>query len=417
MSNIFLNNVSLFFKKYLKNILTNIDKNIQLCYNRYRSQMRYEIGGTVKFDYDLKTSEERAAHIQKELDKLPRDQELNNRYLSMISDYILCIADKNQTKKEKKEEHPITTKNREVTINKRQVSFEEIVTHLENGEDGIYNLIINDKNQFLDPKDSISEKDIAEIPGIKELLDIIDNLWKQEAKATGKRRFSLRKQIIETYQQIYLLKASARNAPAKGKLPSQFQGFIQRSIPENIYLDENDMPKSDAALSLLNPSHVSFLLCYYSQLKQEAQEHINSDMHALLLDLENIVDDALREYPVYYDLLIWKIDGLKNNEIQELMRKIHGEEHTEQYYSSVWRKRIPNLIVEEAQRQYLIWYYTNKVYGKWKKCSKCGEIKPAHNLFFSKNSSSSGWYSQCKHCRNTKGKESPKKPYNLNEEK
>lgn len=358
----------------------------------------------MKFDYELKTPEERVAHIQKELDELPRDQELNNKYLSMISDYILCISDKNQTKKERQEEHPVTTKNREVTINKRQVSFEDIVAHLENGEDGIYNLIINDKNQLLDPREKISDKDIAEIPGIKEQLNIIDNLWKQEVKATGKRRFALRKQIIETYQQIYIIKASFRNAPARGKLPSQVQSFIHRQIPEDIYLDEKDIPRSDSKLSLLNPTHVSFLLCYYSQLKQEAQEHINSDMHALLMDLEEIAHAALEKYPVYYDLLVWKIDGLKNDEIQDMMRRVHGEEHTNQYYSSVWRKRIPNLIVEEAQRRYLVWYYTNEVYGKWKKCSKCGEIKPAHSLFFSKNSSKDGWYSQCKVCRAAKTK-------------
>lgn len=356
----------------------------------------------MKFDYDLKTPEERAAHIQKELDSLPRGQELNNKYLSMISDYILCIADKNQTKKERQEEHPVTTKNREVTINKRQISFEEVVAGLENGEDGIYNLIVNDKNQLLDPREKITERDIAEIPGVQEQLDIIDNLWKQEKQATGKRRFSLRKQIAETYQQIYIIKSSFRNAPAKGKLPTHVQGLLHRQIPEEIYLDEKEIPRSNSPLSLLNPTHVSFLLCYYSQLKQESFDNINSDMHALLLDLEDIVEAALENYPVYKDLLIWKIDGLTNDEIQDMMRRVHGEEHTNQYYSSVWRKRIPNLIVEEAQRRYLVWYYTNEVYGKWKKCSKCGEIKPAHSLFFSKNTSKDGWYSQCKQCRNSK---------------
>nr|DAG20838.1 MAG TPA: meiotic chromosome segregation protein [Caudoviricetes sp.] len=38
-----------------------------------------------------------------------------------------------------------------------------------------------------------------------------------------------------------------------------------------------------------------------------------------------------------------------------------------------------------------------------KKCSKCGQVKPANNLFFSKNKTSKdNWYSICKRCRNKK---------------
>ena len=41
--------------------------------------------------------------------------------------------------------------------------------------------------------------------------------------------------------------------------------------------------------------------------------------------------------------------------------------------------------------------------GKWKRCSRCGEIKLANNIFFSKNGSSKdGFYSICKDCRNRK---------------
>ena len=41
--------------------------------------------------------------------------------------------------------------------------------------------------------------------------------------------------------------------------------------------------------------------------------------------------------------------------------------------------------------------------GKWKKCSRCGQIKLAHNNFFSKNKTSKDhFYSICKCCRNKK---------------
>ena len=58
-------------------------------------------------------------------------------------------------------------------------------------------------------------------------------------------------------------------------------------------------------LSLLVPTHVSFLLCYYSALKQECFDDLQSDIHFLLLDLEDLVESALLEkHPMLYDIVI-----------------------------------------------------------------------------------------------------------------
>jgi hypothetical protein len=48
--------------------------------------------------------------------------------------------------KQEKKERRLLTENRMATINKRETSFEGLVGQLENGEDGIYNLITNDKH-------------------------------------------------------------------------------------------------------------------------------------------------------------------------------------------------------------------------------------------------------------------------------
>ena len=110
-------------------------------------------------DYSLKTPKERLDCVNKVLEETPAERK-TSRYLQYLSDYLLFITEKNQTKIEKQEEHPVTTKNREVTINKRQISYEQVAASLENGEDGLYALINNDKNQLLDNKDKITEKDI-----------------------------------------------------------------------------------------------------------------------------------------------------------------------------------------------------------------------------------------------------------------
>lgn len=76
-------------------------------------------------------------------------------------------------------------------------------------------------------------------------------------------------------------------------------------IPEDVYFNEEGIPLSHAKISLLNTTHVSFLLCYYSALKEECYDNLQSDLHFILLDLENLVDKALLDkYPLLYDIVI-----------------------------------------------------------------------------------------------------------------
>ena len=89
-------------------------------------ERRKEKEQVLKLDYSLKTTEERIECVNKIL-ATTSPEKLNSKYLGYMSDYILFVADKNQTKKEHQQSHPIVTRNREVTVAKRQVSFEEMV--------------------------------------------------------------------------------------------------------------------------------------------------------------------------------------------------------------------------------------------------------------------------------------------------
>jgi len=52
--------------------------------------------------------------------------------------------------KQEKKERRLLTANRMATINKREISYEGLVSQLENGEDGIYNLLNdNGKNTIM----------------------------------------------------------------------------------------------------------------------------------------------------------------------------------------------------------------------------------------------------------------------------
>jgi hypothetical protein len=100
-----------------------------------------------------------------------------------------------------------------------------------------------------------------------------------------------------------------------------------------------------------------------------------------------------------------KIAGKSNAEIQQKLTEDHGVRYTVEHISQLWRNKIPKLISEQEKDNYLIWHFTIKEPERavWKKCSKCGQNKLALNRFFSKNNTSkSGFYSQCKRCRNSK---------------
>lgn len=113
----------------------------------------------IKLDYSIESPEERKALVEQIIAEEPN---LNSKYMEILADYmILCME------KQEKKERKILTDNRLSTVNKRETSFEGLVTQLENGEDGIYNLISDNKNAIFHPKISITKKDLENIPCLK----------------------------------------------------------------------------------------------------------------------------------------------------------------------------------------------------------------------------------------------------------
>lgn len=349
----------------------------------------------IKMDFSLETPEERNALVQKIIEQTPPEK-LTHKYLEKLADYIIFAMDKQERKNKK-----ILTDNRMVTVNKRETSFEGLAGRLENGEDGIYNMIANDKNIIFSPKVSITEKDIAEIPGLKELRDEIEKIESKAKSARGKKAFLLKKQAIEMRQDQYVIKNAYRRPIYCMNL---IKSFSKLNLSETVTVDEDGNVSSTGLVNLFDEKHVSALLCNYAKIKEDSWSDFNGDAKWLMMDLDTVVDNALKDkFPLYYDLVIYKIDGKQNQEIQELLYEKHGIKHSVEYISSLWRNKIPKLIAEQAQNDWLIWHYTQEEKGKWKKCSRCGQIKLAHNRFFSKNKTSKdGFYSICKCCRNKK---------------
>ena len=351
-----------------------------------------------KLDYTLHSPEERSDFVENLLKDLPPEK-LTNQYIEILSDYIIFAMDK----KERKEKN-ILTENRMITVNKRETSYQGLVSKFENGEDGLYNLFNEDKNVILTPKVSITKQDIEEIKPLRDLREAIEIVKEQEKKASGKRKFLLKKQIIEMCQNQYTIKGDFKQ-PMYGS--NTIKSFTKADLHDDIVIDAAGEPHNRGFISFFNPKHISALLCNYSALKEDSYGNFIDDAYYLMQDLDNLIEKTLRDdYPLYYDLLIYKIDGKQNVEIQMLLEMKYGVRHSVEYISSLWRNKIPKLIAEQAKKDYLIWYYTEVEYGQWKRCSRCGQIKLANNKFFSKNKTSKdGFYSICKECRNRKRKE------------
>ena len=347
---------------------------------------------TLKLDYSLETPEERKALVEQILQEDPNP---SSAYLEILADYlVLCME------KQEKKERRLLTENRMATINKRETSFEGLCASFENGEDSIYNLVTNDKNVIFRPKVQITKKDLEEIPELQTVRDAIE-FWEQKLKtAIGRDAYIIKSTIIELRKDQYLIKAAFR----KPIVSSNFMPSVS-AIPlnEKVTIDEESGYVIPNGVSLMNPKVVSAVLCNYSALKEQCWGQFDDDLWFFIKDFDQVADKALKDYPVYERLVTLKIDGKQNQEIQEILETEFNVHHTTEYISTLWRNKIPALIASEAEDQYLDWYYRECAPGKYKRCSRCGQIKLAHNKYFSKNKTSrDGFYSICKKCRSKK---------------
>ena len=348
----------------------------------------------IKLDYSLQSPEERAKLVEQILEENP---EPSDKYLEVLTDYLVLCMEK-QEKKEKK----ILTENRMTTVNKRETSFEGLVSQLENGEDGIYNLVNEDKQTIFQPKVTITKKDLEEIPELRQLREAIE-VWETKLQsAEGRDAFIIKKALIELRKDQYLIKNAYR-------VPVQITSVVGAKTPVKLEDTTHEFDKDGypipEGVSLMNPEVCSAILCNYSQLYQNGWGSFDNDTWYLIESFDKISSKALADYPLYERIVQYKIDGLQNIDIQKRIEKEFGIKHSVEYISSLWRNKIPKLIASTAEDEFLDYYYQEIEKGKWKKCSRCGQIKLAHNKYFSKNKTSrDGFYSICKECRNSKTK-------------
>lgn len=304
--------------------------------------------------------------------------------------------------KQEKKERKILTDNRMTTVNKRECSFEGLANQLENGEDGIYNLMNENKNVIFQPKISITQHDLDTIPCLRQLRDTI-KVWDAASKrASGRNAFLIKKALIEMRKDQYIIKQGYQRPIIPCKLTRSFQTRIPLDDKSKLIITDNGAEVKADGISLMNPAVVSAILCNYSKLKEDSYDQFDGDIWYLIQEFEETCDQALADFPIYQRIVELKIDKRQNVEIQQLLNEEFETTYSIEYISSLWRNKIPKLIAIQAKENFLTWQYKINNYPM-KKCTKCGQIKPANNQFFSRNNTSKdNLYSICKSCRNKK---------------
>lgn len=331
----------------------------------------------MELNYTLTTPGDRVAEIEKIT--ATRDPEsFSAKELEIMANYILFTL----TDEEKKSKQ-IISQNRTNTIRKREMSYEGLIEKMEQGEGGIRPIVANDKHIIFSHPISITPEDEIEIPYMRQLRQTIKEL----EEATKGSTYLTKKTIIELRQDQYILKQSYK-PPTRLQQKTKSNNAI--SWPSEIIMT----PEGPAAkgCTLIDPRHVKAILTNYKHLRPEV--HPSSDLYYLLDELDEIVAELPE---LLKDLSYFKMAEDTNQEIQQKLLDKYNFTYSLEYLSSLWQNKIPKIISQIAEERWLLWYYTFQEKGTWKTCTRCGETKLAHNIYFSKNKTDpSGYYSICK---------------------
>lgn len=214
----------------------------------------------MKLDQNIKSTKDRVDYLNQHLDELNK---ASPQELIYYANYLL-FAEKD------KKDKSIITDNRNITLKKHETSFEGICAKLENGENGIYNLVSNlGKQAYLTQQKEITEEDIENVPGLKELRETIKKVEKKMNAAPPGKKHKLLKQLIDLRQLQYVLKSEYNGMIHPQPNSKTIRNLINFTFDEKIAVDENNDVSSDGLISLFNPKHISAILCNYSKLKED----------------------------------------------------------------------------------------------------------------------------------------------------
>jgi hypothetical protein len=90
-------------------------------------------------------------------------------------------------------------------------------------------------------------------------------------------------------------------------------------LEDTSYINAASGEACPQGVTLLDPKICGAILRTYSKLKEDSWDKFEGDTWYLMQSFDAIAAKALQPYPLYERLVEYKIDGLQNIEIQQLL--------------------------------------------------------------------------------------------------
>lgn len=293
-----------------------------------RHGMRFILNKTIE------SSEERMRIVENIIQELGEDS-FKNSELQALSNYVIDATVKENNEKR----GPILTDNRMVTIRTRETSSDALIDDkLEGGEDTFHQLLAkNPRNSILTNKTGITQEDLDTIPGLKQLVDTIEDLVLKldEGIKEGKDVRYLRKNIIELRKMQYDIK-NAYKQPMH--LRNNVSSFGEQ---KRIDIDFTDLK-----------SVFNFMKDYEQIEKEITNNDIGSDTYLLLDEFRILAKKALENQDENIKMIFeLKLIGYNNTETSRIVSSLTGKKIKIDKIGKIYRETIPSLICNEAKKK------------------------------------------------------------------
>lgn len=228
-------------------------------------------------------------------------------------------------------------------------------------------LIRKGNNYKLEKKQKIFKSDIKKLPELKEYQNAIDYLDEKQKNT----------KVVFEKRGIGRIKKSMEDDMKLTKDMLLRTIYFKQPLPDEGKTDYDEF-------DFFNKSHVENLLL------METRSDFQNDLDCIIYDLQCIIDKCDLD-----DTELNVINMMRSKyDLDEISKELGSKYRGVQF---TWDK-IVKKIINKYEDIYEDWYYLNVVKGKYKKCSKCGEIKIANERHFKWDKTNDRWKSQCTDC-------------------
>lgn len=295
------------------------------------------------------------------------------RELEKIADYILYAPDGERINKTT--EYNFYTEEKFKERLNKDMNLEGALSDSGDNAERIDFLIRKGDNYKLEAKQKFQKKDLKD----KDLKDVIIPYYELREKLRDKAR------VNKNMKEGYII-GNQINSLGKDlvDIKDQLKGtiYFKQPLIDSTEIDYNQF-------DFFNEDMIRELL------RIKPRHDFQDDLACLTYDIQRIIDKCN-----FSDVELDIIDMMRSNyDVAEIARELDCKYQTVQSTIS----KVIKKIINKYEDTYEDWYYLNIVKGKYKRCSKCGEIKIANERHFSPDKrNKDGFHSLCRRCRNKK---------------